>query len=69
MYAILKEAAEKAARRMAILQEFRITDIRFDCGKYNLKTEAQSILKAGAPAYLKYKMKKSGRKTGGTASL
>jgi outer membrane protein OmpA-like peptidoglycan-associated protein len=49
-----REAAEKAARAMAILQELQIADIRFDFDKYNLKPEAQSILKAGAPAYLKY---------------
>lgn len=46
-----KEAAEKAK---AILKELQIPDIHFDYDKYNLKPEAQAILKAGAPAYLKY---------------
>ncbi len=46
-----KEAAEKAK---AILKELQIADIHFDYDKYNLKPEAQAILKAGAPAYLKY---------------
>jgi len=46
-----KEAAAKAA---AILKELQIPDIHFDYDKYNLKPEAQAILKAGAPAYLKY---------------
>ncbi len=46
-----KEAAAKAA---AILKELQIADINFDFDKYNLKPEAQEILKKGAPAYLKY---------------
>jgi peptidoglycan-associated lipoprotein len=46
-----KEAAAKAA---AILTELQIADIYFDFDKYNLKPEAQEILKKGAPAYLKY---------------
>jgi len=55
-----KEAAERAkkeaaAKAAAILKELTIADIYFDFDKYNLKPEAQAILKAGAPAYLKYK--------------
>ena len=46
-----REAAEKQA---AILKELQIPDIHFDFDKYNIKPEDQSILKAGAPAYLKY---------------
>jgi len=47
-----KEAAGKAG---AILNEFKIPDIHFDFDKYNLKPLAQTTLKNGAPAYLKYK--------------
>ena len=47
-----KEAAEKAA---AILKELQIADINFDFNKYNLKPLAQTTLKNGAPAYLKYR--------------
>ena len=47
-----KEAAGKAA---AILKELQIPDIHFDFDKYNLKPLAQTALKNGAPAYLKYK--------------
>ena len=47
-----REAKEKAA---AILRELQIADINFDFDKYNLKPEAQEILKNGAPAYLKYR--------------
>jgi peptidoglycan-associated lipoprotein len=47
-----KDAAAKAA---AILKELQIPDVNFDFDKYNLKPEAQAILKAGAPAYLKYR--------------
>jgi peptidoglycan-associated lipoprotein len=47
-----KEAAAKAA---AILKELQIADVYFDYDKYNLKPEAQEILKKGAPAYLKYR--------------
>ena len=47
-----REAKEKAA---AILQELQIADVHFDYDKYNLKPEAQEILKKGAPAYLKYR--------------
>jgi peptidoglycan-associated lipoprotein len=55
-----KEAAEKAkldavAKAAAILKELQIPDVNFDFDKYNLKPEAQAILKAGAPAYLKYR--------------
>jgi len=46
-----KEAAAKAA---AILKELQIPDIYFDFDKYNLKPLAQTTLKNGAPAYLKY---------------
>ncbi|MCL5808466.1 MAG: peptidoglycan-associated lipoprotein Pal [Deltaproteobacteria bacterium] len=57
--AAAKAAAEKAkkeaaAKAKAILKELQIPDIHFDYDKYNLKPEAQAILKAGAPAYLKY---------------
>jgi peptidoglycan-associated lipoprotein len=45
---------EAAARAAAILKELQIPDINFDYDKYNLKPLAQSILKAAAPAYLKY---------------
>jgi len=52
-----KEATAKAASTSAaaILKELQIPDIHFDFDKHNLKPEAQAILKAGAPAYLKYK--------------
>ena len=47
-----KGAAAKAA---AILKELQIADVTFDYDKYNLKPEAQDILKKGAAAYLKYR--------------
>jgi peptidoglycan-associated lipoprotein len=47
-----KEAAAKATE---ILKELQIPDIHFDFDKYNLKPLAQTTLKNGAPAYLKYK--------------
>lgn len=63
----LREAAEKAAREAAekarrdaeakaaaILNALKICDIHFDFDKYNLKPEAQEVLKKAAPAYLKY---------------
>ncbi len=55
-----KEAADRAkkdaaAKAAAILKELQIADIRFDYDKYNLKPEAQEILKKGAAAYLKYR--------------
>ena len=55
-----REAAEKAkkdaaAKAAAILAELKIVDVYFDYDKYNLKPEAQEILKKGAPAYLKYR--------------
>jgi peptidoglycan-associated lipoprotein len=55
-----KDAADKAkkeaaAMAAAILKELQIPDINFDYDKYNLKPEAQEILKKGAPAYLKYR--------------
>jgi peptidoglycan-associated lipoprotein len=55
-----KEAAERAkmeaaAKAAAILKELQIEDIYFDFDKYNLKPEAQGILKNGAAAYLKYR--------------
>jgi peptidoglycan-associated lipoprotein len=54
-----KEAAERAkkeaaARAAAILKELQIPDINFEFDKYNLKPLAQTTLKSGAPAYLKY---------------
>jgi peptidoglycan-associated lipoprotein len=54
-----KEAADRAqkeaaAKQAAILKELQIPDIHFDFDKYNLKPEAQEILKTGAAAYLKY---------------
>jgi len=55
-----REAAEKAkkeaaAKAAAILQELKIANIHFDFDKYNLRPDAQEILKKGAPAYLKYR--------------
>lgn len=55
-----KEAAERAkkeaaAKAAAILKELKIPDIHFDFDKYDIKPEAQAILKAAAPAYLKYR--------------
>jgi peptidoglycan-associated lipoprotein len=55
-----KEAADKAkkeaaAKKAAILKELQIPDIYFDFDQYNLKPLAQTTLKNGAPAYLKYK--------------
>ena len=55
-----KEAAERAkmeaaAKAAAILKELQIEDVLFDFDKYNLKPEAQQILKNGALAYLKYR--------------
>ncbi len=47
-----KETAAKAA---AILKELQIADVNFDYNMYNLRPEAQEILKKGAPAYLKYR--------------
>jgi peptidoglycan-associated lipoprotein len=47
-----KDAAAKAA---AVLKELQIPDIYFDFDNYNLKPLAQTTLKNGAPAYLKYK--------------
>lgn len=47
-----REAKERAA---AILRELQIADINFDFNMYNLKPEAQEILKKSAPAYLKYR--------------
>ena len=54
-----KEAAERAKKEAsvsaaAVLKLLEIPDINFDYDKYNLKPLAQSILKAAAPAYLKY---------------
>lgn len=55
-----KDAADKAKRdaaanAAAIQKELQIPDVHFDFDKYNLKPEAQAILKAGTPAYLNYK--------------
>ncbi len=57
--AAAREAAEKAkkeaaAKTAAILKELQIPDINFDYDKYNLKPVAQLVLKAAAPAYVKY---------------
>lgn len=54
-----REAAEKAkrdaeAKAAAILNELQIADVHFDYDKYNLRPEAQEILKNAAPVYLKY---------------
>jgi len=54
-----REAAEKAkreaeARAAALLKELQIADIHYDYDKYNLRPDAQEILKKAAPAYLKY---------------
>lgn len=54
-----KEAAERSKRdtaekQAAILRELQIPDIHFDFDKYNLAPEDKAVLKAGAPAYLKY---------------
>ena len=46
---------EEAAKAAAILKELQIADIHFDFDKYNLRPDAQEILKKGAPAYLKYR--------------
>jgi len=43
------------AKAQAIPSELQIPDINFDFDKYNLKPLAQTTLKNGAPAYLKYK--------------
>ena len=50
-----KAKRDAAAKAAAILKELQIPDVNFDFDKYNLKPEAQQILKAGAPAYLKYR--------------
>ena len=59
-----REAAAKAAKdetdgakkeAAAILKELQIADVNFDYNMYNLRPEAQDILKKGAPAYLKYR--------------
>ena len=58
--AAAKDAADKtkrdaAVKAAAIQKELQIPDVHFDFDKYNLKPEAQAILKAGAPAYLKHR--------------
>jgi peptidoglycan-associated lipoprotein len=50
-----KAAKEAAAKAAAIMKELQIPDIFFDYDKYNLKPLAQTTLKDGAPAYLKYR--------------
>lgn len=55
-----REAAEKArreaeARAAVILKELQIPDIYFEFDRFNLKPEAQKILKEGAHAFLKHK--------------
>lgn len=47
-----KEAATKAA---AVLKDLQIPDVNFEYDKHTLTPSAQAILKAGAPAYLKYR--------------
>lgn len=52
-----RAAAEKAksetdAKTAAILTQMQISDIHFDFDKYNLKPDAQEILKNAAPIYL-----------------
>ena len=54
-----REAAERAKREAEakapdILKALQIPDIHFDFDKYNLKSEAQDILKKAAPAYITY---------------
>jgi peptidoglycan-associated lipoprotein len=52
--------APESARRETVvtegetLKDLQIPDLHFDFDEYNLKPENQSILKAGARAYLKY---------------
>lgn len=54
--AAAKDAADRAKKEAAaILKELQIADVNFDFNMYNLKPEAQEILKKGAPAYLKYR--------------
>jgi peptidoglycan-associated lipoprotein len=50
-----KAKKEAAAKIAAIIKELQIADIHFDYDKYNLKPEAQEILKNGTPAFLKYR--------------
>ncbi len=50
-----REKKEAAAKATAILKELQIADVNFDYNMYNLRPEAQDILKKGAPAYLKYR--------------
>jgi peptidoglycan-associated lipoprotein len=50
-----KAAREAAAKAAAILQQLQIPDINFDYDKYNLKPEAQEILRRGTPPYIKYR--------------
>jgi peptidoglycan-associated lipoprotein len=50
-----KEATDRDKQGAAVtLKELQIPDVYFDFDKYNLNPEAQAILKAAAPAYLKY---------------
>jgi peptidoglycan-associated lipoprotein len=50
------EAADRDKKGAAVttLKELQIPDVYFDFDKYNLTPEAQAILKAAAPAYLRY---------------
>jgi peptidoglycan-associated lipoprotein len=49
------EATDKDKKGTPVtLKELQIPDVYFDFDKYNLNPEAQAILKAAAPAYLKY---------------
>ena len=51
-----RDAAAKGAGKDAVdLKDIQIRDINFDYDKYDLTPAAQATLKAGAPAYLKYR--------------
>jgi peptidoglycan-associated lipoprotein len=50
-----KAKKDAAARAAAILKSLEIPNVHFDFDKSNLKPEAQAILKAAAPAWLKYR--------------
>lgn len=48
-------AVENAGRDAVIPKELQIPDIHFEYDRFNLTPEAQAILKAGAPAFLKHR--------------
>lgn len=50
-----KAKKDAAARAAVILKSLEIPNVHFDFDKSNLKPEAQAILKAAAPAWLKYR--------------